>query len=242
MKILIVDDEPLARMRLQQLLQEMPEQHEIEQAGNGMDALAMLRRERFDLLLLDIRMPGMDGIELARHVQQFNPAPAVVFTTAYSEHALEAFDVQAVNYLLKPVKFEQLESALKRAGELSSLQISELALATDNERQHICARIGNDVQLIALEDVYYFRAEQKYVTVRHANGEVLIEDSLSSLEQEWGGRFMRVHRNALVAPVLLDGLHRTEGGQAYLGFRGIDDKIDVSRRHLPAVRAYFRAL
>lgn len=237
MKILVVDDEKPARDRLSRMVHDMTQHELVGEAANGLEALGLAQAAEPDIVLMDIRMPGMDGIEAARHISQLDEPPAVIFTTAFADHALEAFETHAVDYLLKPVKKDRLQSAIDAASRPTRAQASQSSevLSSLEPRQHICARVRGNLVLVPIDKVYYFHAEQKYVTVRHSGGEVLIEDALKSLEVEFGELFFRVHRNALVNLDFIAAL-KTENDAQVLGFRDIDDTLEVSRRHLPAVR------
>ena len=243
MKILIVDDEKPARDRLSRMVGELDAHELVGEAVNGLEALGMAQSLEPDIVLLDIRMPGMDGIEAARHIAKLDEPPAVIFVTAFSDHALEAFETHAVDYLLKPVKQERLQTALDATIRPTRAQTSRSngVLSGLEPRQHICARVRGSLVLVPIENIYYFHAEQKYVTVRHTEGEVLIEDALKGLEAEFGDRFHRIHRNALVSLSRLAGMQSEDDGQC-LTFRDIDDTLEVSRRHLPGVRKIIRNL
>jgi two-component system response regulator AlgR len=242
-KILIVDDEKPARDRLSRMVGELDAHKLVGEAVNGLEALGMAQSLEPDIVLLDIRMPGMDGIEAARHIAKLDEPPAVIFVTAFSDHALEAFETHAVDYLLKPVKQERLQAALDASIRPTRAQTSRSngVLSGLEPRQHICARVRGSLVLVPIENIYYFHAEQKYVTVRHTEGEVLIEDALKGLETEFGDRFHRIHRNALVSLSRLAGMQSEDDGQC-LTFRDIDDTLEVSRRHLPGVRKIIRNL
>lgn len=246
MKILIVDDEPLARSRLSALLEEIGGNEVVGEAGNGQQAIAMSVSLEPDVVLLDIRMPGMDGLEAARHMAVAETPPAVIFTTAYDEHALSAFETRAVDYLLKPVRQARLEEALNGACRHTRALLNtlhrEVGAPENNTRTHICAKVRDNLQLIAIPDIYYFLAEHKYTTVRHTQGETLIEEALKSLDAEFGELFTRIHRNALVATAWISGLQKTPDGRQAIAFRDIDDRLEVSRRHLPGVRKHLRGL
>lgn len=240
-RILIVDDEPLARTRLRQLIEAMHDYVVAGEAQDGLQAIRMVATDNIDIILLDIRMPGMDGLEVGKHLAGLDRAPAIIFTTAYSEHALDAFQSHAVDYLLKPVRADKLSAALQAAHRISRVQMQQLDGDIDSgKRTHICARVRGDLQLININDIYFFRADSKYVEVRHKGGSVLIEEALVSLEKEFADEFIRVHRNALVAPSFLHELKKDEHGHSHLGLRGITDTIEVSRRHLPGVRALLK--
>ena len=241
MRVLIVDDEPLARARMAQQLRGIDGYEVIGEAGNGVQAIEKSESLQADILLLDIRMPGMDGLEAGRHLSRLENPPAVIFTTAYNEHALEAFETHAVAYLLKPVRGEQLSAALRQAQKLTRAQIDKVGRQLGNGRQHICARARGNLQLIAVNDIYYFKADSKYVEVRHSDGMVLIEESLTALEADFAEGFARAHRNALVAKARIGALKKGDGGGGVVSFNGIADEVEVSRRHLPAIRALFKS-
>lgn len=243
MKILIVDDEKPARDRLARMAGDLQDHQLVGEAVNGLEALGMAQSLEPDIILMDIRMPGMDGIEAARHIAKLDQPPAVIFTTAFSDHALEAFETHAVDYLLKPVKQERLRDALDAAIRPTRAQAtrSNDVLSELEPRQHICARVRGNLVLVPIDSIYYFHAEQKYVTVRHAEGEVLIEDALKALEAEFGDRFFRIHRNALVSLSALGGMHTDNDGHQ-VTFQDIDDRLEISRRHLPGVRKIIRNL
>ena len=241
LKVLIVDDEPPARERLRSLLAEIADVEVIGEAVNGHEALQETHDLAPDVVLLDVRMPGMDGLEAARHLNVLEEPPAVIFTTAYDQYAVEAFDAQAVGYLLKPVRKEQLAASLARAGRVTRAQLQRLAAAAGEERRsHIAARHREGVRLIPIEEVQYFLADQKYTTVRHVNGEDLIEDSLRLLESEFGTAFVRIHRNALVGVKYLERIERTADGQYFVRLRGCEAPLQVSRRMAGELKERFR--
>jgi two-component system response regulator AlgR len=243
MKVLIVDDEPPARDRLRELLGRLPDHEPCGAAGNGADALRLAASLQPDIVLLDIQMPGLDGLETARRLATLPHPPALIFVTAYSEHALDAFDTHAVAYLLKPVRLERLEQALTSAGRLNRAQLASLTAEREEiGRTHLRARLGQRLELIPLADVYYFQADQKYVVVRHRHGEALIEETLKTLERELGTRVMRTHRNALAMVAQIAGLEKTADEGTQLIFQEIPDRLEVSRRHLPAVRKCLKLL
>lgn len=241
MKVLIVDDESPARQRLAALLEESALCSAVTEASDGPAALRVAETQLPDLVLLDIRMPGMDGLAVARSLSTMATPPAVIFTTAYDEHALNAFEANAVDYLLKPVRRERLVDALKRAQRLTRVQLSGLNETPDNgdtqsARSHITATMHDKLRVIPVEQVRYFRAEHKYVTVGHAGGQLLIEDSLSALEQEFGERFLRVHRNALVALEHVRGIEKDAAGRHVVHIADVDERIEVSRRLAASVK------
>jgi two-component system response regulator AlgR len=183
-------------------------------------------------------MPGMDGLEVARHLISKEEPPAVIFTTAYDEYALEAFKVQAVDYLLKPVRSERLQEALSKIKPNKSqwLALNKNANGTPKLRTHISARTRLGIVLVPVEEIYYFRAEHKYVTVRHKGGEVLIEDPLKEIETEFSSKFLRIHRNCLVQLAYLKALAKNNASQPCVRLEGLEECLDVSRRHVPQVR------
>ena len=242
MKILIVDDEQLARDRLSRMIGGFEHHEVIGEARNGIEAVKIGSNLQPEVVLMDIRMPGMDGLEAARHFAEFEEPPAVIFCTAYEEHAVEAFDLQAVGYMLKPVRKENLESALGKAQRVNKAQLAALAEEQPPRRTHISARTRKGLELIPVEDIRYFQADLKYVTVRHGDGEVIIDDTLKELEEEFGERFVRVHRNALVASRHITGLDRLPEGHYQIRLRDVEELVDISRRHVAAVRKYVKSL
>ena len=243
MRALIVDDEPLARERMAALLADIDGIEIVGEAGNGRDALEAIGRLAPDVLLLDIRMPVMDGIEVARHLAALADAPAVIFCTAYGDHAIDAFEANAVDYLLKPVRAERLAAALAKAKRWSGEGASPVARALDAQaRTHLCARVRGSLVLVPVTDVDYLLAEDKYVVVHHLRGEVLIEEPLKALEDEFESRFVRIHRNCLVARAKLTGLTRTPDGRLFANLEGVGATLEVSRRNLPALRKLIRNL
>jgi len=252
LRVLIVDDEAPARERLRSLLTEIGNLNGVGnlevvgEATHGEQALKLAVDVSPDVVLLDVRMPGMDGIEAARQLNSLVEPPAVIFTTAYDEYAVNAFDAQAVGYLLKPIRKEKLAAALTQAGRLTRPQLQRIAAnASANvdaapRRTHIAARHREGLRLIPLEDVQFFLAEQKYTTVRHLKGEDLIEDSLRSLEEEFGTAFVRIHRNALVSVRFLEGIDRNQEGQYFVKLRGCPAPLQVSRRMASELRDRFR--
>jgi two-component system response regulator AlgR len=242
MKILIVDDEPPARDRLKRLVEEMEGCECAGEAGTGKEAIALAGKLAPDVVLMDIRMPGMDGVEAARHLSRLDEPPAVIFVTAYDEYALQAFETQAVGYLLKPVRREKLADTLQRAARLTKPQLAMLAreVAPKQRRTHLSVRMRGELRLIPVEDVLFFVADQKYVTVRHQGGEELIEESLRSLEDEFAPDFVRVHRNALVAARHIASIERSSDGSYAVRLRGYDAELPVSRRLASDVLRRFR--
>ncbi|KZZ42677.1 hypothetical protein A3759_22500, partial [Thalassolituus sp. HI0120] len=209
--------------------------------GDGEAALSWLRQHKCDLVLLDIQMPGKTGLQVAEELQQFEQVPLVVFCTAYDEHALQAFRVKAIDYLMKPIAKDDLRRALQRTAQWLD-QLPEEQEDRGGCRTHISARTHTGMQLIPLTDVFYFYADQKYVNVHHTQGETLIDDSLKQLEEEFGAHFLRVHRSALVSLARIERLETLDEGGHQLFLKGLSEGIAVSRRHLPAVRKAMKAL
>lgn len=246
MKVLIADDEPMARERLRALLAEQPGLELVVEAGDGESALAACNEHHPDIVLLDIAMPGLDGLETARRLTMLEPRPAVIFCTAYDEHALSAFDAAAVDYLVKPVRRERLAAALERARTFIAGRAPRPDTGESNgngkRRTHLCARLRGSLRLIPIEDIRYLHAEEKYVVVHHARGEDLIEESLKSLEHEFGDSFVRIHRNCLVAREELIELRRSGDGRIEAVLRHGDKPLEVSRRCVPQLRELVRHL
>ena len=239
LQVLVVDDEPLARSRLRTLLADctMPAAHVGGEAGNATQAMEMLRRQAFDAVLLDIRMPGADGLALAQALRTMEQRPAVIFVTAHAEHAVEAFELEAADYLTKPVRLERLQVALQKV-ERSAIAArggqSEVAPDT------LVIQDRGRTERVPLPEVLYFKAELKYVTVRTAARSYILDASLSELEDKYAELFMRVHRNALVARNAVRALEKhddpVEGEVWAVRLNGIDELLAVSRRQLTAVR------
>lgn len=241
LKVVIADDESPARERLRALLSDLGDVEVIAEAGDGQQALQACADHAPDLVLLDIAMPGMDGLEAARHLATFEPRPAVVFCTAYDAHALSAFEAEAIDYLVKPVRPERLAAALERVRTFAAGRQRGQDGARPR-RTHLCARLRGNLRLIPVEDVHYLQAEEKYVVVHHARGEDLIEESLKSLEDEFGDRFIRIHRNCLVARHELIELKRRPDGHVQAVLRHAKEPLEVSRRCVAQLRETVRML
>lgn len=243
MRVLIVDDEPLARERLRRMVEGLPGAEVVGEAGDGRAALEASARLHPAVILLDIRMPGMDGLEAARHLARLPEGPAVVFVTAYGDYALQAFEAQAVDYLLKPVRAERLLQALDKARRLTAPQLEAVVAANPEPqgRSHLSSTLHGNLTLIAVDDILFLRAEQKYVVAHHSRGEALIEDSLTALEAEYGQRFVRIHRNALVARAALEGLEKGSDGVVRVKLKACAERLEISRRHLPELRRLLRS-
>lgn len=240
MKVLIVDDEELARSRLQRFVETGQLGEVIALASNGVQAIEAVKKYLPDVVLMDIQMPTMDGLEAARHLAQLDTPPAIIFCTAYDEYAIEAFNVQAVGYLLKPVRQGDLKAAFSRLDKINKAQAQ--ALNHEQSRTHISAKTHQGLELIPLEHVVLFRAEQKYISVIHQNGEVLIDEPLKELEEEFAEQFIRVHRNSLVRKTAITGFEKIEDGSFSLRLAGFKDLVPISRRHVAQVRKLLKAL
>ena len=232
MRVMIVDDEMPARKRLRRLLEQQPDLEVVAEAAQGEQALQLAREHKPSLVLLDIQMPGMGGVDVARILSSWDPAPAVIFCTAYDQHALAAFEVAALDYLLKPIERSKLEKAILRASRLTPLQIEDVQTAST---PHLVVSAGHSKVKLALTDVFYLKAEQKYVVAVHRGGEALLRESLQQLEKEWPQYFVRAHRNTLIARHCLLGVVR-EGGLHRARLVGLDDEPLISRRHLQDVK------
>ncbi len=244
LRVVIADDEPLARERLRALLANEPGVEIVAEAGDGHAALHACAEHHPDMVLLDISMPGIDGLETARHLAAFEPRPAVVFCTAFDAHALSAFDAQAIDYLVKPVRQERLAAALERVRTFAA-GLAQHAGEDGGDgqlRTHLCARLRGSLRLIPIEDIHYLQAEEKYVVVHHARGEDLIEESLKSLESEFGERFVRIHRNCLVARHEIIELRRIGDGHTQAVLRHGEHPLEVSRRCVSQLRDTLRHL
>lgn len=246
MKLLVVDDEPLAQQRLKLLLKELDQVSQIYVANNGMQAVEACQKNIPDIVLMDIRMPGMDGLEAAQHISQLKNPPAIIFTTAYDEYALEAFKVNAVDYLLKPVREQKLAEAINKACSLNKAQLTVIK-EQHKSRTNITAKISGNIKLIPIKDIIYFQAEQKYVTVKYLNrdnstsdrlmlSETIIEDTLKELQKEFSENFIRVHRNAMVSIQFITGIHRDHEGHNYVVLANTDKQLEISRRHLAGIK------
>jgi two-component system response regulator AlgR len=241
LRLLLVDDEAPARRRLAEVLSDCAATLPVQIVGetdNGLDALSLLQKLPVDALLLDIRMPGMDGIEVAQHLQKLHHPPAVIFTTAYDTYACQAFEVNAVDYLMKPVRAERLRAALSKAHTLSQVAIDALRLAHPKARSHLSLTEKGRMVLIPVDDIIYLKAEAKYVTVKTLVREFLIEESLIRLESEFAEKFIRIHRNCLVARNRVAEIGKQPGEQDghYLRLSGLNEKLAVSRRQYSNLR------
>ncbi|MGD2119175.1 MAG: LytTR family DNA-binding domain-containing protein [Chromatiales bacterium] len=242
MNILIVDDELPARQRLTRLLQDIgnSDWRVAAEAENGQQAVDICTQQNIDAVLMDIRMPVMDGLQAATTLAQQDNPPAVIFITAYEEHALAAFDSNAVAYLLKPVRHNKLEQALQRLQQLNRAQLKVLQQLNE-PTAYLSGSYRGGVRRIAIDEVICLLAEQKYVTACAAHEELLLDDSLKTLEQQLDERFVRIHRNALVAKDHIAALEKDAAGQAQVRLKNCERRLEVSRRHLPEVRKLLKS-
>ena len=242
-RVFIADDEAPARERLRELLDDIAAEVPTSLAGearNGLEALERIPQSGAQVLLLDIEMPGMGGLEVARHLALLPEAPTVVFVTAHDRHAVEAFELNALDYLLKPVRAERLAAALRKAMAGGAPGREQLARAAGAARDYLSVAERHRILLVPVRDVLFLRAEQKYVTLRTRSEEHLIEESLVALEREFAGRFVRIHRNCLVARAAIRGFERGAGGDEdphwLVVLEGLAERLPVSRRQWPALR------
>ncbi len=239
MNVLLVDDEPLARERLARMVVALGGFRVIGQANHGQEAVRLARELSPDVVFMDVRMPGMDGLAAAQYLAELDPPPAVIFCTAYGDYAVEAFSSQAVGYLLKPVRQSDLAAALNRARRVNKAQLAELRQLPGmllEGRTHIASRNRRGTDLVPVAEIALFQADHKYVTAYHGDSESLLDETLRDLEQEFEGRFIRVHRNALVSIAHIQGLERGQEGQYFVRLKELDIKPQVSRRHIAGLR------
>ena len=229
--VLIVDDEQPARDRLRRLLEPMTDFAAAGEARNGAEALERIRELTPDIVLLDISMPGMDGMALAHVLQDSGAAPAIVFCTAYQDQALHAFEVEAVDYVVKPVRAERLEKALEKAVRFLGAESQ-----AEEETHFLRSTVGGKVVLTPIARVICLMAEDKYTTVIHEKGSTVVDESLTELENCYPAYFFRVHRNALISRKHLRGLERTPDGHTHVMLSGTERKPEVSRRNVSALR------
>jgi two-component system response regulator AlgR len=241
-RILVADDEAPARSRLRDLLDDCREAFPlaiVDEARTGREALEIIGREKVDIVLLDVRMPEMDGLEAARHLAGMEQPPAIIFTTAFDSYALKAFEVNAIDYLLKPIRAERLLAALRKARAGAGVSKAALEAVANQPRKHLSVHERGKIHLVPLAAVLYLRAELKYTTVRVAEREYLVEESLTKLEEEFGKAFVRVHRNCLVAKEAIAGFERQaeegESGWAVV-IRSTGERLSVSRRQQHVVK------
>jgi len=242
LRVFIVDDEPPARNRIRDLLNDCNTQLALDvvgEAGNGREALEKLSETAADVVLVDIRMPQMDGIELAQHLNNLPKPPVIIFTTAFDAYAIKAFELNAIDYLLKPIRLKRLFEALTRAREAVPVQTEVLRDLLPEPRKNLSIHERGKIHLIPVDQVLYLRAELKYVTVRTIEREYLIEESLTAMEKEFVARFVRIHRNCLVAKDEIEGFERggEEGGSGWMvKLKGLDELLAISRRQQHIVK------
>ncbi|MDY6814506.1 MAG: LytTR family DNA-binding domain-containing protein [Pseudomonadota bacterium] len=240
LNILIADDEPLARERLRRLVGALPGYCICGEAADGGSTLQKVAELEPDILLLDIRMPGMDGVEAAARLSQLEHPPALVFCTAYDHYAIQAFEVQAAAYLLKPVRKEALAEALERVGRVNRVQRQQLADRNNHRNNKLAVKTHRGTELIDLADILYCEADQKYVTIHHLGGETVSDYTLKELETSYPEQLLRVHRNTLVGVHFVKALERTAEGQNRIILRDRSERLAVSRRHAAQVRQWLQ--
>ncbi len=256
-RILIVDDEAPARRRLRDVLDDCREKFPLtiaDEAANGVEAIEIVNHGGIDIVLTDIRMPEMDGLEVARHLAKMDAPPKLIFVTAFDQYAVNAFELNAIDYLLKPIRQERLLTALNKAITLKPAQVEAIAEAAQARRKHLSIHERGKIVLVSMDDVLYLKAELKYVTVRTVQKEFLLEESLTKLEEEFAGLFTRIHRNTLVATKAVVGFEKVADGGAdgddgaqsgdvggthwAVVIRGIPEKLAVSRRQQHVVKEF----
>lgn len=242
MKLLIVDDEPLAVKRLSGLVAKLDNYQVVGSAGNGEEAIEQVKKLQPQVVLLDIEMPGMDGIKTAAEMQTMDCPPAIIFTTAYDQHALDAFQSGGQAYLLKPVDKKELQQTLERVSRLTQAQLQNNPITEPEGRDSMSISMGGNIKKIPLENIYYFKAEQKYVVIRHTEGEALTEEPLKALEQEFAQNFIRIHRSSLVAKDKISEMRRKKLRFYSVYLKELDQEMEVSRRHVAAVRKMLKSL
>lgn len=239
-RILIADDEPLARERIRRLVDQLPGYETCGEAADGHEVLKLVADSNPDMVLLDIRMPGMDGIEAAERLNTLESPPAIIFCTAYDHYAINAFDVQAVAYLLKPVRKDALCDALGRAGRVNRVQLQALRAREANTGEQLALRTHRGTELIDTSQIVFCEADQKYVTVHHTQGETLSDYTLKELESAYPDQFLRIHRHTLVGVRFIQGLIRNSDGHNFVTLRESRGQLTVSRRHASAVRQWLK--
>lgn len=243
LRVVIADDEAPARSRLRDVLQDCGAalaNEVVGEAGNGSELLALIEHTPCDVVLLDIRMPGMDGIEAAGHMRRLAQPPAVIFTTAYDTYAVRAFELHAVDYLVKPIRQARLAQALTRARSLALPSVEILQQLHAGPRKHLSVQERGKLLLVPVDSILYLRAEQKYVTMRTAEREYVLEESLTRLEEEFGRAFVRIHRSCLVGRDHIDRFERTDAGDSgwQVMLRGLADGLPVSRRQQHVIKEF----
>ncbi len=245
LRIAVTDDEAPARSRLKDLLEDVAEMLPLEllvEAENGRQLLDLIEKQPVDVVLMDIRMPEMDGLETAQHLHKLDEPPHVIFTTAYDDYAISAFELHAIDYLVKPIRLRRLHDALARTRSITRVSLDVLNEVAHDARTHLSAQERGKVFLVPVSDIRYLRAELKYVTIRTADREILLEESLSRLEQEFTDRFVRIHRNCLVAREYIESFEKQAADAAearwVVRVRDVDETLAVSRRQQHIVRQF----
>ncbi len=237
-RVLIADDEPLARERLGRMISDLDSYEVCGEAASGDQVLAAVARNSPDILLLDIRMPGGDGLEAAAQVEKLASPPAIIFCTAYDEYAIRAFEVQAAAYLLKPVRREALADALERAERVNRAQLRAMRSRPAPDASQLAVSSARGTELVDMTRVRYCEADQKYVTLHHDGGQTLTDLSLKALENRFPGELLRIHRNTLVGVRFIRSLERRGDGSYHLRLVDVPETLPVSRRHAPRIRQW----
>ena len=240
-RVLIADDEPLARERLQRLVDGLDNYEICGEAGDGHEVLRRIAETQPDIILLDIRMPGLDGLAVAEQINALNNPPAIIFCTAYDQYAINAFEVQAVAYLLKPVRQENLGDALSRAGRVNRVQLQALQAAGESDPGQLAVRTHRGTELIDIGSIRFCEADQKYVSIFHDRGETVSDYTLKELEQSYPGSLLRIHRNTLVGCRFIEAMTRTPEGYYFICLKDRDTRLQVSRRHASSVREWLNS-
>ncbi len=246
LSVYIVDDEELARQRLKRLLETFDGYQLLGEAENGLEAITSIPNLKPDIVLLDIRMPGEDGLAVAEKLSQLDYPPAIIFCTAYDDYAVSAFKYNAIGYLLKPVRVEELQRTLQNAHKLTQLQIKQAKRQLDDTRSDktkaFVANTWQGQELIEMDSIYYFKSDQKYLTIVHQNGETLSDQTLKDLEIAYPEILLRAHRNTLVNKQHLGSLIKNKQGHYEIRFKGCDHLVQVSRRHVNDIKQYLASL
>jgi two-component system response regulator AlgR len=247
LRVVIADDEAPARSRMRDLLEDCAASLALQvvgEAASGRELLDVLQTTPADVVLLDIRMPEMDGIEAAQHIQKLAEPPSIIFTTAYDTYALKAFELHAVDYLVKPIRLRRLHDALTRVRAITPLSLEVLQQIQPEPRRHLSVQERGRVILVPVDKILYMRAELKYVTIRTLEREYLLEESLVRLEEEFRERFVRIHRSCLVARDYIDRFERAGEEAVEVGWsvilRGLEERLPVSRRQQHVIKEFGR--
>ena len=240
MGVLIVDDDKSACERLSRMVGDTPGCCVVGHAGNGFDAVRKVDELDVDVVLMDIHMPGMDGLEAAYHIGHTERPPRIVFTTAYVQHAFAAFGLDAAGYLLKPIMRERLSDKLEQLRGRHTLGVREPPPPGKKTRSHVYCRVGKALELIAIKNIILFRADHKYTVVHHTAGRNLIDDPLKYLEQEFADRVIRIHRNTLVNKAFIKSFEKDAGGRVLVSLKDFQSKLRVSRRHVANIRDFMK--